>query len=123
MDWRTLHVSPHGPLPVMAPCTHGPLPVMAPCSHGPLPVMAPCPHGRMGHMGVMQGHGVCKALCKGMVSKGSCLTTTVRDNGQSNGQFTYGLNKSMTGIVTARCDPAAAQWAVVWVGMPVKMTE
>eukprot|EP00955_Chlamydomonas_euryale_P070584 360793-Chlamydomonas_euryale.AAC.5 len=41
----------------------------------------------------------------------------------SNGQFTYGLNESMTGIVAARCGPAAAQWAVVRVGMPVKMTE
>eukprot|EP00955_Chlamydomonas_euryale_P085528 364104-Chlamydomonas_euryale.AAC.9 len=39
------------------------------------------------------------------------------------GQFTYGLNASMTGIVAARCDPAAAQWAVVRAGMPAKMTE
>eukprot|EP00955_Chlamydomonas_euryale_P070500 360772-Chlamydomonas_euryale.AAC.1 len=27
-----------------------------------------------------------------------------------NGQLTYGLNQSMTGIVAARCGPAAAQW-------------
>eukprot|EP00955_Chlamydomonas_euryale_P042892 352443-Chlamydomonas_euryale.AAC.2 len=40
-----------------------------------------------------------------------------------NGQFTYGLNESMTGIVAVRCGPAAAQWVVVRVGMPVKMTE
>eukprot|EP00955_Chlamydomonas_euryale_P060806 357827-Chlamydomonas_euryale.AAC.2 len=34
------------------------------------------------------------------------------------GQLTYGLNASVTGIVAARCDRAAAQWAVVRVGMP-----
>eukprot|EP00955_Chlamydomonas_euryale_P112706 366154-Chlamydomonas_euryale.AAC.1 len=35
------------------------------------------------------------------------------------GQFTYGLNASMMGIVAACCDPAAAQWAVVrMLGMP-----
>eukprot|EP00955_Chlamydomonas_euryale_P051507 354887-Chlamydomonas_euryale.AAC.2 len=33
------------------------------------------------------------------------------------------LNASMTGIVAARCDPAAAQWATVRVRIPVKMTE
>eukprot|EP00955_Chlamydomonas_euryale_P014775 158707-Chlamydomonas_euryale.AAC.1 len=38
-------------------------------------------------------------------------------------QFTYGLNASMAGIVAALYDPAAAQWAVVRVGVPVKMTD
>eukprot|EP00955_Chlamydomonas_euryale_P114998 366321-Chlamydomonas_euryale.AAC.5 len=38
-------------------------------------------------------------------------------------QFTNGLLESMTGIVAARCDPAAAQWAVMRIGMPVERTE
>eukprot|EP00955_Chlamydomonas_euryale_P089627 364481-Chlamydomonas_euryale.AAC.10 len=41
-------------------------------------------------------------------------------NRVSNGQFTHRLNGSMTGIVVARCDAAAAQWAVVRVGCPSK---
>eukprot|EP00955_Chlamydomonas_euryale_P061352 358007-Chlamydomonas_euryale.AAC.8 len=42
---------------------------------------------------------------------------------QVHGQFAYGLDVSMVGIVAARCDPAAAQWAVVRVGMRVKKTD
>jgi len=54
----------------------------------------------------------------------ACVASVIKVNhADPYGQFIYGLNASITGIVAARCDAAAAQWAVVRVGMPVKMTE
>eukprot|EP00955_Chlamydomonas_euryale_P090703 364564-Chlamydomonas_euryale.AAC.4 len=56
-------------------------------------------------------------------SHGGCQENWALTGCAINGQFRYGLNALMTGIGATRCGPAAAQWAVVRGGMPVKITE
>eukprot|EP00955_Chlamydomonas_euryale_P087291 364282-Chlamydomonas_euryale.AAC.31 len=60
----------------------------------------------------------------GCLPSHSCNLGGAVEGGLGCFQFRGGwLHAYMTGIVAARCDPAAAQWVVVRVGMPVKMTE
>eukprot|EP00955_Chlamydomonas_euryale_P041120 351893-Chlamydomonas_euryale.AAC.32 len=83
------------------------------------------PLGRCKHAGMTDSLEELDLTACGLSDVGAaCVASVIKVNhADPYGQFIYGLNASITGIVAARCDAAAAQWAVVRVGMPVKMTE